>query len=50
MNLEDIIANTADSLGDGVNNNNSTSPDNSDDFVLVPNNLPPVDSNEYDKK
>lgn len=39
------------SIGDGTNNNNaSSSPDNSDDFVLVPNNLPIVDAQAYDRK
>ncbi|KAG5671109.1 hypothetical protein PVAND_001323 [Polypedilum vanderplanki] len=39
------------SIGDGTNNNNeSSSPDNSDDFVLVPNNLPVVDAQAYDRK
>jgi hypothetical protein len=39
------------SIGDGTNNNNaSSSPDNSDDFVLVPKNLPIVDAQAYDRK
>lgn len=42
---------TFESIGDGTNNNNaSSSPENSDDFVLVPNNLPNVDAQAYDKK
>lgn len=42
---------TYESIGDGTNNNNaSSSPENSDDFVLVPNNLPIVDAQAYDKK
>ncbi len=51
--VDEIVDTTSDSIGDGVNNNNanlSSSPDNSDDFVLVPNNLPVVDANAYDKK
>lgn len=45
------IATTYESIGDGTNNNNaSSSPDNSDDFVLVPNNLPVVDAQAYDRK
>lgn len=47
--LEDIES--TESIGDGTNNNNaSSSPENSDDFVLVPNNLPIVDAQAYDRK
>lgn len=49
--LDDIASTTYESIGDGTNNNNaSSSPDNSDDFVLVPNNLPVVDAQAYDRK
>lgn len=51
--IDDIVNTTYESIGDGTNNNNnnaSSSPENSDDFVLVPNNLPVVDANAYDKK
>lgn len=49
--LEEIATTTYESIGDGTNNNNaSSSPDNSDDFVLVPNNLPVVDAQAYDRK
>lgn len=42
---------TYESIGDGTNNNNaSSSPENSDDFVLVPSNLPNVDAQAYDRK
>ena len=54
------IETTYESIGDGRNNNNnnnnnnnterSSSPENSDDFVLVPNNLPLVDAQAYDRK
>lgn len=45
------VTTTYESIGDGTNNNNaSSSPENSDDFVLVPNNLPNVDAQAYDKK
>lgn len=49
--LDDIASTNYESIGDGTNNNNaSSSPDNSDDFVLVPNNLPVVDAQAYDRK
>lgn len=49
--IEEIVTTTYESIGDGTNNNNaSSSPDNSDDFVLVPNNLPFVDAQAYDRK
>lgn len=49
--IDEIVTTTFESIGDGTNNNNgSTSPDNSDDFVLVPNNLPIVDAQAYDKR
>lgn len=49
--LDEIASTTYESIGDGTNNNNaSSSPENSDDFVLVPNNLPIVDAQAYDRK
>lgn len=49
--LDETVTTTYESIGDGTNNNNaSSSPENSDDFVLVPNNLPIVDAQAYDKK
>lgn len=49
--LDEIANTTYESIGDGTNNNNaSSSPENSDDFVLVPNNLPVVDAQAYDRK
>lgn len=49
--FDEIATTTYESIGDGTNNNNaSSSPDNSDDFVLVPNNLPIVDAQAYDRK
>lgn len=51
INEIDTTAAGYESIGDGTNNNNeSSSPDNSDDFVLVPNNLPVVDAQAYDRK
>lgn len=43
--IDEIAATTFESIGDGTNNNNaeSSSPESSDDFVLVPSNLPNVD-------
>jgi hypothetical protein len=44
--IDEIEATTTfESIGDGTNNNNaeSSSPESSDDFVLVPSNLPNVD-------
>lgn len=49
--INEIEQATYESIGDGTNNNNaSSSPENSDDFVLVPNNLPLVDAQAYDRK
>lgn len=53
--IEEIETTNYESIGDGTNNNNnnnalSSSPENSDDFVLVPNNLPVVDAQAYDRK
>lgn len=49
--LDETVTTTYESIGDGTNNNNaSSSPENSDDFVLVPNNLPVVDAQAYDRK
>lgn len=53
--INEIEQTTYESIGDGTNNNNnnnttSSSPENSDDFVLVPNNLPLVDAQAYDRK
>lgn len=49
--IETTAAVGYESIGDGTNNNNaSSSPDNSDDFVLVPKNLPIVDAQAYDRK
>jgi hypothetical protein len=52
--INEIEETTYESIGDGTNNNNnnqlSSSPENSDDFVLVPNNLPLVDAQAYDRK
>lgn len=49
--LDETVTTTFESIGDGTNNNNaSSSPENSDDFVLVPNNLPAVDAQAYDRK
>lgn len=49
--LDEIASTTYESIGDGTNNNNaSSSPENSDDFVLVPSNLPNVDAQAYDRK
>lgn len=51
--INEIEQTTYESIGDGRNNNNnnaSSSPENSDDFVLVPNNLPLVDAQAYDRK
>lgn len=51
--LDEIATTTYESIGDGTNNNNnnaSSSPESSDDFVLVPNNLPVVDAQAYDRK
>lgn len=52
--IKEIEQTQYESIGDGTNNNNnnnaSSSPENSDDFVLVPNNLPLVDAQAYDRK
>lgn len=49
--IDEIATTTFESIGDGTNNNNaSSSPESSDDFVLVPNNLPNVDAQAYDRK
>jgi hypothetical protein len=45
--INEIEQTTYESIGDGTNNNNTSS---SDDFVLVPNNLPLVDAQAYDRK
>jgi hypothetical protein len=50
--IDEIATTTFESIGDGTNNNNaeSSSPESSDDFVLVPSNLPNVDAQAYDRK
>jgi hypothetical protein len=51
--IDEFSSTTYESIGDGTNNNNnnaSSSPESSDDFVLVPNNLPAVDAQAYERK
>lgn len=55
--LEESLPNSQrdiyESIGDGTNNNNnnaSSSPESSDGFILVPNNLPAVDAQAYERK
>lgn len=50
--LPDSQRDIYESIGDGTNNNNnaSSSPESSDGFILVPNNLPAVDAQAYERK